>query len=90
MRAFLIGGPLDGRRLELRSKKPFLWVDTRPPHKCFVCPGKHRVLYRYEGVGRYVIAQHTHALCGGCGCYHETMEQHITTCSLCGGALTLR
>lgn len=84
----LVGGLLDGTKLTLRAKKQFLWIDTRAPHKAFMTPGKHRVLYRHEKGTRYIAAQHTHTLCDSCGAYHETMGHHVTTCSLCGGALT--
>lgn len=87
MIAKLVGGPLDGTKLKLRAKKPFLWIDSRAPHRCFVSPGRHRVLYRHEKGARYILAENTHAQCSGCGCYVERVDGHVQSCSLCGGAL---
>lgn len=84
--ATLVGGRLDGTKLKLRAKKSFLWIDTRAPHKCFVRPGKHRVLYRHERDKVYVSASNTHALCE-CGAYSERVDGHVQSCSLCGGPL---
>lgn len=85
--AELSGGPLDGIRVRLRSRRAFLWVDVRPPHACLTGPRRHSVLYRQTVVGTYLYAGHTHALCGDCGAYVERVDGHVVSCSLCGGAL---
>lgn len=91
----LTGGPLDGRRVSLRRRPAFLWVDERRGGKCYLGAGRHRVLYRRatwrEGLARvrdgYVFAGHTHALCGGCGAIDERCDGHNVACSWCGGSL---
>lgn len=93
----LVGGPLDGRRIILRRRPAFLWVDDRPGGACYLAPKHHRVLYRRctwrEGLARtrdgYVYAELTHALCGGCGAFSERADGHVVDCSLCGSKLLL-
>lgn len=95
----LVGGPLDGVTVELRSRRAFIWVDVRTGNTCYTMPKRHRVLYRRstwrEGFGRvregYVYAGHTHARCDSCGAYIETVYGHVQSCVCCGEALaTLR
>lgn len=85
----LVGGPLDGRKISPRSRGAFLWIDVRKGNIAYARPGKHRVLYRKTTTSRYLFAGHTHALCGGCGCVHERVDGHVTSCSLCGAALVV-
>lgn len=85
----LIGGPLDGRRLPMRTRGAFSWIDVRKGNICYARRGKYRVLYRKLSPGRYLFAGHTHAECGGCGCVHERVDGHVTFCSLCGGSLVI-
>lgn len=82
-----IGGPLDGHQVALRSCWSFLWIDTRKGHIRYRQPGRHRALYRRMTTSTYLYAGHTHALCGGCGAFHERVDGHVTTCSCCGGRL---
>lgn len=92
--AELVGGPIDGRRINLTRGRPaFLWIDLLPKTKkqprqggCFLAPKKNRLLYR-RVLNHYVYAGHTHALCTGCGAYSERVDGHVQDCSLCGSAL---
>lgn len=79
-------GPLDGMQMRMRRRSDFIWVDIEKPHIARTTPGPDRVLYRLVG-GGYVYAGHTHAICGACGVYHETIDGHVRDCSLCGGDL---
>lgn len=86
-RVELVGGPLDGRRIPMRARGAFMWIDVRKGNLAYARRGKHRVLYRRVTTGKYLYAGHTHALCGGCGGWHERMDGHVSSCSLCGGTL---
>jgi hypothetical protein len=88
--AEFIDGPHDGL-IANKQGLPFLWLDAKG--RAFRSPRRGRSLYRAAEtremfslgtVRLYRHAQHTHAVCGGCGCIHE----RAPTCSLCGAGLT--
>lgn len=90
MIAELTGGPLDGLRLRLTCRFSFVWVTTEPGkngrHHAHLMAGPGRLLYRARGV-HYVHADRAWGVCDGCGAFVDRVGGHVTSCSLCGGAL---
>lgn len=83
----LVGGPLDGTVVRVRRKASFVWVDAEDGYLYVTArPGRH--LYR-RGRGKtgYLYAGHSHAVCSGCGTFHERVDGHVVECSLCGSGL---
>lgn len=73
-------------QMRMRRRSAFVWIEAERPHVAWTGPGADRALYRLVD-GGYVYAGHTHAICAGCGVYHETIDGHVRDCSLCGSDL---
>lgn len=79
---------MDGLTVEIDRRPAFLWVKRGNPRVCGAVRREGRVLYRRVKKA-YEYAGYTHALCGGCGVYHERGSEHVTECKLCGGKLAI-
>lgn len=80
----VVGGRFDGATVGApTTPRPWGWVGHHGRgYRLHVAPGVDRELYRLAS-GRYVAAEHTHAVCPDCGGLTAT----AACCHGCGAAL---